>query len=30
VRHLGDTSPDGDRQFEFVASDDRALVAAAH
>jgi hypothetical protein len=29
ARHLGDTGADGDRQFEFVVSYDRALVTAA-
>jgi hypothetical protein len=29
ARDLGDTGADGDRQFEFVVSYDRALVTAA-
>ncbi|MDR7279885.1 sensor domain-containing phosphodiesterase [Catenuloplanes atrovinosus] len=29
ARDLGDTGPDGDRQFEFVVSYDRSLVTAA-
>jgi EAL domain-containing protein (putative c-di-GMP-specific phosphodiesterase class I) len=29
ARDLGDTGPDGDREFEFVVSYDRALVTAA-